>query len=163
LTDEKWRAMLDAGEQPPLADWMGSFYTDQGEYTDLTRAVFQFQQMITSAYWELGWGNANSDPALAPLQAELQALLDEKKYIAHQLVNSQFRSFDLQSDTQAVVTVRETWQDKLYQYSGDYANYDEALLSERGPYSLDATYMIEERDGFWQVTQVVYADQPPEW
>jgi hypothetical protein len=163
LTDEKWRAMLDAGEQPPLADWMGSFYTDQSEFSGLTRAVFQFQQMVTSAYWDLGWGNVNSDPALASFQAELQALQSEKKYLSHQLIDSQFRSFDLQSDTQAVVTVRETWQDKLYQYSGDYANYDEAPLAERGPYALDATYTIEEQDGYWQATQVVYANQPPEW
>ncbi len=163
LTDEKWRAMLDAGEQPPLADWMSSFYTDQSEFTDLTSAILQFQQIVTYAYWELGWGNISSEAALAPIQSELQALLGEKKYIAHQLVNSQFRSFDLQSDTQAVVTVRETWQDKLFQFSGDYANFDEAPLAERGPYTLDATYTIEEQDGFWRVTQVVYANQPPSW
>jgi hypothetical protein len=163
LTDEKWRAMLDEGQPPPLADWMGSFYTGQTEFEELTSAIFQFQQGITMAFWDLGWGNINPTPGMESYQAELQALLNEKKYVAHQLINSQFRSFDLQSDTQAVVTVRETWQDKLYQFSGDYANYDEQPLAERSPYTLDATYTIDNKDGYWQVSSASYANQPPPW
>jgi hypothetical protein len=155
--------MLDKGEAPPPADWMSSFLTNQGEYVDLTRAVFQFQQMLTGAYWELGYGGSIVDPALAPFQAELQALSKAKQYLGRQLINSQFRSFDLQSDTKAVVTVRETWQDKLYQFSGDMANYDEQPSATRGPYPLDATYTLENQDGFWRVTNVVYANQPPGW
>ncbi len=85
------------------------------------------------------------------------------QYIAHQLVSSNVRSADLQSENMAVLTVRETWQDKLYEYDGDYPNYDEPVLSERGPYSLDATYTVEFKDGYWQVTQVVYANQAPDW
>jgi hypothetical protein len=163
LTDEKWREMLDQGKAPPLADWTSSFITQEGEYVNLTRAVFQFQQMLTGAYWDLGYGGMPQDPVLAPFLAELQSLANAKQYQGHQLINSQFRSFDLQSATKAVVTVRETWQDKLYQFSGDYANYDEQPSATRGPYPLDATYTLENQDGFWRATNVVYANQPPGW
>jgi hypothetical protein len=163
LTDEKWRKMLDQDKAPPPADWMSSFLTEEGEYVNLTRAVFQFQQMLASAYWEIGYGGSPQDPALAPFLAELQTLASAKQYLGRQLINSQFRSFDLQSPTKAVATVRETWQDKLYQFSGDFANYDEQPTSERGPYSLDATYTVESQDGYWRITQVSYANPPPGW
>ncbi len=162
LTDEKWQTMLENGEAPPLADWMSSFYTEQGENIQLTRAVFNLQQAITNAYWGLGYG-AVEDPVLEPFQADFRALLNAKQYIGRQLINTQFRSMDRQSVTQAVATVRETWQDKLYQFSGDYANYDEPPIAERGPFTLDATYTLTFQDGYWQVTNVVYANQPPNW
>lgn len=163
LTDEKWRGMLDQGQAPPLADWMNSFYSDQSEYAHLTRAVFQFQQSLTDAYWGLGWGNLVSEPVFAPIQSDLQALAAARQYMGHQLVSSTFRSFDLQSENQAVVTVRETWQDKLYQFSGNEATYDEPATSERGAYTLDTTYTLENRDGWWQVVKMVLANQPPGW
>ena len=164
LTDEKWRTMLDEGQAPPLADWMSSFITPQGEQADLTRAVFQFQNMLTNAYWSLSYGGyIDPNPALSPFKAELESLMAGKQYVSHQLVSSLLRSFDRQSDSKAVVTTRETWQDKLYKYSGDYANYDEQPTLERGPYTLDATYMLEKIDNVWQVTNVVYASQPPAW
>jgi hypothetical protein len=164
LTDEKWRTMLDEDQALPLADWMSSFITPQGEQADLTRAVFQFQNMLTNAYWSLSYGGyIDPNPALSPFKAELESLMAGKQYVSHQLVSSLLRSFDRQSDSKAVVTTRETWQDKLYKYSGDYANYDEQPTFERGPYTLDATYMLEKVDNVWQVTNVVYASQPPAW
>ena len=163
LTDEQWRQILEDGQAPPYADWMNSFLVEQGEYAELSSAIFSFQRILTSAYWELGYAGYSDDPALAPFLAELNALATAKQYIGHQLVNSQVRSFDLQSDTKAVVTTRETWQDKLFQYTGDYAGYDEPVQAERGPYSLDAVYTLENRDGFWVVTNVSYTNQPPAW
>ncbi len=83
--------------------------------------------------------------------------------MAHLLMRSQIRSVDLQSPTLAVITVRETWQDTLHQYQGDYANYDEPASASRGPYELDVTYTLEWINEAWQVTQVVYASQTPGW
>ena len=88
-------------------------------------------------------------------------------YMGHQLVSTHFRSNDLQSPTLAVVTVRETWQDALYTYTGDYPSYGESPSAERGPYTLDVTYTIEQETytygTVWQVTSAVYADAPPSW
>ncbi len=168
LTDEKWRQMLDAGQAPPLPEWTGSFLVQASEYDDLSRAIFDFQRSLTSAYWyQSGDYLPDAGGKLAQVKVQIQSWLAEKRYLGHQLAGSLTRSFDLQSDSIAVVTVRETWQDKLYAYQGDYPNYDEQPLAERGPYDLDVTYTLErlgEGAGLgWQVSNVVYANQPPEW
>jgi hypothetical protein len=153
-----------AGEQPPLADWNASFLTLDGEYTDLSSAISQFQQGVTYLYWDTEYAYYNGlTGAFEVFGPEIEALHLAKQYVAHQLVGSNVRSADLQSENLAVLTVREQWQDKLYEYTGDYPNYDEPVLDERGPYNLDATYTVEFKDGYWQVTQVVYANQPPAW
>lgn len=163
LTNEKWRQMLDEGQAPPLAEWMGSFFTQQGEAAELTRAILNYENAVTYAYWELGYGNLTSDPLLQDFVPELIALAAQRQYIGHQLVYLQVRSVDLQADTLAVVTAQETWKDQLFQFEGDYAEYTEESLKERGPYTLDVTYTLEYLDGYWQVTNAVYANQPPDW
>jgi hypothetical protein len=164
LTDEKWQKMLAEGKQPPLADWNASFLTIEGESADLSDAIFQFQQGATYLYWDTQYAVSNGlVGAYEVFRPEIEALNQQKQYVAHQLISSDVRSADLQSETLAVLTVRERWQDKLYEYTGDYPNYDESVLTERGPYSLDATYTVMLKDGYWQVTQVVYANQAPTW
>jgi hypothetical protein len=164
LTDEKWRQMLEEGQAPPLPDWISSFYSPVGEYNDLTSAVARFQSDITSLFWGPMYSPTESARgALAMFLPEIEALNQARQYIGRQLISSEFRSVDLQSDSKAVVTVREEWLDKLYAYQGDYPNGDEPVLKERGPYPLDVTYTLEFIDGFWQVTQAVYANQPPAW
>jgi hypothetical protein len=75
-----------------------------------------------------------------------------------------FLSFDRQSEDLAVVAVRETWQDALYSFEGDWPGYGEEPIAERGPYTLDATYTLElgEYDR-WQVTRAAYANGVPDW
>jgi hypothetical protein len=101
------------------------------------------------------------------MRSELEGLNRAKQYIGHQLMNLGFRSFDLQSPTKAVVTTRETWKDQLFGYSGDSPGYDEQPISERGPYTLDVTYVLEQKQEswglVWEVTQVLYSNQPPGW
>ena len=76
-----------------------------------------------------------------------------------------FRSFDRQSDSTAVVTVREVWQDQLFE--GEYPEIGAQPLAERGPYTLDVTYTLERQveswGETWVVTQAVYQSEPPEW
>ncbi|MBN1145819.1 MAG: DUF3160 domain-containing protein [Anaerolineales bacterium] len=162
LTDEKWRQMLERGEAPAPPAWTASFFTQEGEYSELTLAVLSFQKQLTQAYWEPQYALEFPIEALRP---QIKALVDQRQYIGHQLVSSQFRSFDLQSETRAVVTVREAWQDKLF--AGDYPDDSAEPLARRGPYSLDVTYTLEyvqtEYGASWQVVQFVYANQPPEW
>ena len=126
--------------------------------------MFYFQRDVTSAYWQpkdsLDYGSSNAVDILRP---ELEALVSQGQYIGHQLVSTQFRSFDLQSETKAVVTVRETWQDA--RYAGEYPDIGAEPLAQRGPYTLDVTYTIEfaPENSSWQVTQAVFANQPPAW
>ena len=168
LTDEKWRLMLDEGEAPPPPEWTQSFLVEAAEYDELSRAIFQFQQSLTSAYWyqqELVMPDLVD--AIAQINSQIKSWQAEKRYLGHQLVSSQIRSFDLETDSKAVVTVRETWLDAMYSYQGDYPDYIEGSIAERGPYELDVTYTLErmgeETGQTWQVTRIVYANQPPEW
>mgnify|MGYP001078117718 CR=1 FL=1 len=155
LTDEQWREMLDNDEAPPRPEWIVSFFSEESEYTALRQAVFSFQKALVSAFWYLEPG---------PLTSEVEALRAESRYQGRELRGVDFRSFDRQSEDLAVVTVRETWKDALYEFEGDQPGYDEEPISQRGPYTLDVTYTLERGEqGHWLVTRAVYADQPPEW
>ena len=168
LTDEKWRAMLDDGSAPPVPEWTDSFLVGESEYEELNRAVVDYQDSLTQAYWYQDAENLpGSGNAVEEIKAQIRGWLAEKRYLGHHLLGSSFRSFDLQSPDKAVVTASETWQDSLYAYPGDYPNYDEPAEAQRGPYTLDATYTLERVDQgnrpVWQVTQVVYAEPPPDF
>jgi hypothetical protein len=101
--------------------------------------------------------------ALEQLSAKIEALRAEKRYEGRQLVSSDFRSFDRQAEDQAVVTVRETWQDRLYAFSQYPGEEGGEPLAQRGPYTLDVTYTLERDESGWLVTRVVYANEPPAW
>jgi hypothetical protein len=168
LTDEKWRQMLDDGEAPPPPEWINSFYVQEGEYAEIKEAVLTFQKALTSGYWNPAYGLSRDYPALDFFRQEMETLLSAKQYFGHQLVQSNIRSVDLQAEGLVVVTVREVWQDGLYQYQSESPNhYDEPLIGERGPYTLDITYTLEyvntEYGMAWRVTRAVYGTLPPAW
>jgi hypothetical protein len=170
LTDDAWRQMLDQGQAPPRPEWISSFWTTEGEDSELTRVVFSFQKTLGEALWSLEpsylWARS---AAQQQVSASIEDLRAAKQYEGHQLVHSDFRSFDRQAENLAVVTVRETWQDWLYEFN-EYPGYagmepgePDQPLAQRGPYTLDATYTLERDDTGWGVTRVVYADEPPAW
>ena len=165
LTDEKWRQILDSNQAPSLPSWVGDFYVAEGGYMEIVRGVSRFQKDVASIYWDPGNWILNLDATTEQFRSQVEALNGAKQYMGHQLYSSYFRSFDLQSPTQAVVTVRETWKDALYAYSGDWPNYDETAIAERGPYDLDVTYTLqyvqEGSNPYWKVVQAVYNTQPP--
>jgi hypothetical protein len=147
--------------------WIDSFFTFEGESSDLTQAVFDFQRSLSFVLWELNPEAADwlvRGTAYAQLVDQVEALQAEKQYEGRQLLTSEFRSYDRQSEDQAVVTVRETWQDALYAFD-EYPGWgDTEPLAERGPYTLDVTYTLERgEDGRWLVTRIVYANEPPSW
>jgi hypothetical protein len=165
LTDEKWREMLDSGEAPDLPGWTSSFRVEQGEYADLQLAVLGFQKQVTSLFWGVSWAEPDWSGPLGAFQEEFQALKENVQYEGRQLVRSQFTSFDLQSETSAVVTTRETWDDK--RYAGEYPDYGVPEIASRGPYTIAVTYTLEqvteaERTS-WKVTGFSYLEAPPGW
>lgn len=163
LTDEKWRGLLDAGQAPPPPGWIESFFSTMTGEADFQRAVYQFQTGLSPAYWELTaeWYVLAGDEVVAQIEAELAALRDAGQFIGRQWINTNYRSFDRQSPTTAVVAVRETWQDVLY--TGDSWG-ERTEIGRRGPYTLDVTYTLTlQEGGSWQVTRRVIADEPPPW
>jgi hypothetical protein len=170
LTDDAWRQMLDQGQAPPRPAWIGSFWTAEGEYSELTQAVFGFQRSLVEALWSLEPDYLRArGAALEQFSAQIEVLRAGKQYEGHQLVRSDFRSFDRQADDLAVVTLRETWQDGLYEfkqypgYAGVEPGEPDQPLARRGPYTLDVTYTLERDETGWSVTRAVYADEPPAW
>ncbi len=161
LTDEKWREMLDSGQAPPLPGWTSSFRVDQGEYTDLQLAVLNFQKEIISIFWEPAWVEPDWNGPLGAFQAEINALKGNTQYESRQLIRSQFTSFDLQSAARAVVTTRETWEDK--RYAGEYPDYGVPEVASRGPYTIAVTYTLEKDQSIWKVTGFNYLEPPPGW
>jgi hypothetical protein len=163
LTDEKWREMLEQGVAPPRPAWISSFYTHEGEHSALRQGVSSYLESVVSALWYLEPQNLSGGEALQrQLTSEIEALQAENRYQGRTLMGVDFRSFDRQSEDLAVVTVRETWRDALYE--GDSPSHGEEPIAQRGPYTLDATYTLERGDfDRWQVTRAVYVDGPPEW
>ena len=163
LTDEAWREMLDAGQAPARPEWIESFWTAEGEYSDLTQALFSFQSDLVLAYWFLEPGTVRAgDGVVAQVAAQVEAMRARDRFEGRQLLAADLRSFDRQAEGRAVVTARETWQDALYEL-GDYAGEPGEVLAERGPYTLDVTYTLERVGGSWLVTRAVYAAEPPAW
>lgn len=168
LTDEKWRAMLDEGTTPDLPEWTSSFFISETENAELQRTIYNFQSALSGAYWDLSteWWLWNASP---DVQNQFMATFDELRaantFIGHQWIHASYRSFDRQSETLAVVTVRETWEDKLYPFEIDPGDMEplRAPINQRGPYTLDATYTLERVDNAWQISRVVYANEPPAW
>jgi len=163
LTDEAWREMLDASEAPDRPEWIESFWTAEGEYSDLTQVIFSFQENLGLAYWFLEAGYVRAgDEVVAQLTEQVEAMTEAGRYEGRQLLSTDLRSFDRQAEDRAVVTARETWQDALYQLD-DYPGMGGDPLAERGPYTLDVTYTLERSDEGWRVTRMVYEDEPPAW
>ena len=165
LTDEKWRGMLEEGQAPPLPTWTSSFVVTEGEFSDLRAAVFDFQKSLTYAFWMPTSNVEEGVMGLQTFKAELDALRSAMQYESRQLVSANVISFDLQSKQRAVVTVQETWQDKIF--SGEYPDMGGEVVAERGPYTVTAQYVLvyagEVSWQPWEVAQVTYAEPPPEW
>jgi hypothetical protein len=162
LTDAKWRGMLDDGSAPPPPEWTSSFLVDEIEYADLSRAVEDFQNAATAAYWYRSQDYlSGTGKGGETIWADIQGLAGKKQYLGHQLAASEYRSFDVQSSALAVVTAHETWRDTLYGITDFSPDLGDTALAERGPYALDATYTLENVNGQWKVTNVVYASPPP--
>ncbi|MCB0017104.1 MAG: DUF3160 domain-containing protein [Anaerolineales bacterium] len=163
LTDEAWRTMLDEGSAPDRPVWINSFFSPETAYAELQSAIYAFERSIPGFYWWPADDQYWPEAALAPFQADLDELAAAGQYAGREWLNADYRSFDLQSPELAVVTVRESWQDTLYDQQGEMPEETDPIIGLRGPYTLDVTFTVEKIDGVWQVTRVVLNSQPPAW
>lgn len=171
LTDEKWRAMLEAGEAPGLPEWTGSFYVPQPGYAKMEMVIHNFQLGLRDIYFTFPYYLDDENKLMpqheeyASYLPELEELFAQERHVGKQLVSTSFLSFDLQSEDRAVVTAREVWDDTLY--PGQLPDFEEQMIGRRGPYTVDVTYTLERvvNNGYetWEVIGVQSANQPPEW
>jgi hypothetical protein len=167
LTDEKWRQMLDEGTAPPLPTWTDTFFTMETEHAAFQRVIYNLQSAISYAYWNLEPGNLYpvTESVQDQFAAEFEALREAKQYVGRQWLHASYRSFDIQAEDLVVVTVRETWEDKLYGFQempGDSEPPSDPIAG-RGPYTLDMTYTLTQQDEQWLITNVVFNNEPPAW
>lgn len=177
LTDEKWQAMLEEGSNPPPPAWIEQFYVSEGEDEELRNAISSFQRAWVQAVFYLSDRYIASDynqygggSALEQVRAEIAALQSQKRFEGRKLLGTDFRSYDRQSPSLAVVTVRESWEDTLYGYDGpehpaqSYDEEDMREIGKRGPYDLNITYTLElDEEHGWLVTRIVKGNLRPGW
>ncbi len=177
LTDEKWQAMLEEGSAPPPPAWTESFITAESEFHELQKAIYAFQLAWVDAAFYLDERYLQGDrgllaqgQALELIHGEIEAMRAAKEFEGRRWLDCAYRSFDRQSSAVVVVTVRETWQDILYRYENPehpIVAEDESDMIEsaqRGPYTLDITYTLEDDpEQGWVVTRIVQASPRPAW
>lgn len=169
LTDETWRAMLDAGEAPPLADWTASYLVEQNSAGPLAETIRRFNEALVQAFWY-----TKTDPVapflgpeeLADTQAYVDGLRAQGQFVGQKLLGLEFRSFDFQDADNAIVTTRERWSDELYRGTPIFAEQQSEPVLEgvRQPYTLDVTYTMRRQGDGWQITRIVLnPPAPPAW
>ncbi len=166
LTDEKWRGMLDAGQAPPREPWTDSFIVEETIERELAVTVRRFLTRYVDAIWWPDEGGIQywaKGEAADKVVAEVEALDAAGQYEGRQLIQLDFRSFDLESDTVAIVTVRETWDARLYEQGPE--EIEAPVLMQRGPYTIDVTYTLERApdSSQWVTSNMVWNTQPPAW
>lgn len=171
LTDEAWRAKLDAGEAPPLAEWTQSYLVEQNSAGPLADTIRRFNEGLVQAVWFNDIEKVK--PFLGPEElADTQAYLDQLKadgqYVGSKLISLQLRSFDFQDADNAVVAARERWSDELYQGSPYFEAQQQLgepkLIGVRAPYEMNVTYTMRRQGDTWQITRIVLPpDGPPAW
>lgn len=176
LTDEKWREILDAGSAPNPPDWIDSFYLPEHGYLELQEALKNFHSGLVSALYYQRTTNLYSNrtklvsgKALEKIENEIDEMIEHKEFEARKKIGISYRSFDRQASELVVVTVRETWRDKLYGYPDRHPYQTERKedmieLGTRGPYDIDITYTFEwDEEHGWVVSNIVTAGERPAW
>ncbi|NTV64983.1 MAG: DUF3160 domain-containing protein, partial [Oscillochloris sp.] len=170
LTDEAWRAQLDAGKAPPLAPWTSSFLVEQNSAGPLADAIRVFNLALVKAVWY-----SDAEPLatmlgpteLADTQAYIDRLKVARQFVGSKLISLQFRSFDFQDATHAVVTTREIWSDELYTgspYFEAQTSGEPILSGVRPAYTTDVTYTLHAEGEHWVIdTIVLNPENPPTW
>ncbi len=165
LTDEAWRARLDAGEAPPLAGWTDSFMVAGNAAEPLATTIRRFNERLVEALWYTEAQRVAEflgPEELADTQAYVAELKGQGQYVGAKLLGLEFRSFDFVDADNAVVTTRERWSDELYRGTPYIAEQqgDPVLAGVRAPYSVNVTYSLQRAGDQWRITRIVL--DPPE-
>ncbi len=171
LTDEAWRARLDAGEAPPLAAWTQSFMVAGNAADPLATTIRRFNERLVEAFWYTEAERVAEylgPEELADTQAYIAGLERAGQFVGSKLLTLQFRSFDFVDADNAVVTTRENWSDELYRGSPYFADQiqqgEPVRIGVRAPYTLDVTYTLRREGEQWRIMRIVLnPPEPPAW
>ena len=171
LTDEAWRARLDAGNAPPLAPWTSSYLVEQSAAEPLATTIRRFNEKLVEAFW---YTDAQSvapfvgPSELADTQTYIAGLKAQGQFVGTKLLGLELRSFDFVDANNAVVTSRERWSDELYKGSPVFEEQqgtgEPQRIGVRAPYTLNVTYTLQREGETWRIMKVVMDPaSPPPW
>lgn len=167
LTDEAWRARVDAGDLPPLAGWTGSFVVEQKAEGALQDAIAGFNTALANAAWYTDPRMVEqflAEPELGDTSAYIDGLKARGQFVAMKRLSLAFLSFDFQDERHATVATRERWSDELYEGTPADMGGTPTKIGARGPYETNVTYTMERaEDGRWTITEIVTRPEPPPW
>jgi len=165
LTDEAWRALIEADQAPAPPAFSSSYSVPQGASLDIQAVIYRFQRDWANwVFYTSGFVGEGADcerrpefeaPVSSQVQQQLEtaiaALQTQNQYEGRQWINTDYLSVEPVADSpdQLQVTVRETWGDYLATYAGSdpFAWYKqgnpEPITSRRGPYTVDVRYVLE--------------------
>ncbi len=168
LTDESWQKLLDSGKAPDVPAWTSSFMAKETVDKMLSEAVRSFQTRLVGELWyspEESYSQTSSatDNVSKFIAKQLEPLVKAKQYEGRQMVEVNFRSFDMKDAKTAIVTTRETIRGELHNNNPTDPNLDGPKVATRGPYSVDVTYTLTLGQNGWAVTNVVSNTPFPPW
>lgn len=166
LTDEAWRTQVITGTPPAQLPFVSGFSVPQAARFDVQQVIYQFQEdWVNMLYYvtsnpaqDLGYLPADyavpvSDAVKQHTLEVTNAMLARKEYEGRQWINTDYLSLTASGSDTVVVTVRETWQDFLVQYTTpnafDWYNKPpsgtpvEPITGRRGPYTVDVRYTLQ--------------------
>jgi hypothetical protein len=167
LTDEAWRARLDAGDAPPLAGWISSYVVEETVDTAAAAAINHFTEPYVRALWraefESEFERYLTEPLIDDLRSEIEALGERREFQGQKLLARDFLSFDFRDDDHATVATRERWEGSRYAGApGEYRS-DLQLTGRQPPHEVVATYTLQRGANGWQVARRVLSPEPPAW
>lgn len=174
LTDEAWRAKLDAGQAPPLAGWTGSFVVQQKVEQPLADTITQFNDNLVKALWFTAPSGSSMDGPWDLAQYLTGAELDDTLKYIEQLkgqgqfagmkrLSLQFLSFDFQDEAHATVATRERWADSLYSGSPSMEQGEPVKIGVRPAYETVVTYTMQREGAGWKIAKIVLRPDAPAW
>lgn len=169
LTDEAWRARLDAGEAPPLAGWTDSFMVAGNAAEPLATTIRRFNEQLVEALWYTEAQQVAEflgPEEFADTQGYIAKLEGQGQFVGAKLLGLEFRSFDFVDADNAIVATRERWSDELYRGTPYFAEQqgDPVLVGVRAPYGVNVTYRLQREGEQWRITRIVLdPPQPPAW
>lgn len=191
LTDEAWRERLAAGNAPAQPAFVGGFTVPQAAETEIQAAIYGFQQAWASNLYYAGANYSNAYVGFEPANyygrasealtqrttEQMQAMRAERYYEGRQWVHTDYLAWERTGDT-AIITVRETWQDFLVQYTSpnpfdwylaNPSTTDDPITARRGPYTVEVRYTLSLRPGdafnryMWRVDNFEELTPRPGW
>ncbi len=166
LTNEKWRAMLEAGETPPLEPWKQALMVEETPAKALADTIRGFNDKLAEAFWLTDVAYVQDflvEPELADTQTYIEGLKSRGEFVGLKRLALDYLSFDMQDDTHATVTTRERFSEELRRGSPLEFSTEPPIIGTRAPYETTVAYTMLKEGDAWKITRIVVNDPPGDW